>query len=55
MSMASTSNVVCADSGEATINSTNVHFHGLNIPPLCHQDDVINTLIQPGSATPSSR
>jgi FtsP/CotA-like multicopper oxidase with cupredoxin domain len=49
MNMASTSAITCADSGEATINSTNVHFHGLNIPPVCHQDDVIDTLIQPGS------
>jgi FtsP/CotA-like multicopper oxidase with cupredoxin domain len=40
----------CGDSGTATINSTNVHFHGLNVPPICHQDDVITTLIQP--ATP---
>jgi FtsP/CotA-like multicopper oxidase with cupredoxin domain len=28
-------------------NSTNLHFHGLNVPPTCGQDDVINTLIQP--------
>ncbi len=28
-------------------NTTNIHFHGLNIPPVCHQDDVLNTLIQP--------
>jgi FtsP/CotA-like multicopper oxidase with cupredoxin domain len=27
--------------------STNVHFHGLNVPPVCHQDDVLTTLIQP--------
>ena len=26
-----------------------MHFHGLNVPPICHQDDVINTLIQPNS------
>jgi len=32
-------------------NTTNLHFHGLNVPPICHQDDVINTLIQP-SKTP---
>ena len=32
-------------------NTTNLHFHGLNVPPLCHQDDVITTLIQP-STTP---
>jgi FtsP/CotA-like multicopper oxidase with cupredoxin domain len=29
---------------------TNVHFHGLSIPPVCHQDDVINTAIQSGDA-----
>ena len=33
--------------GDVTVNSTNLHFHGLNVPPVCHQDDVINTLIQP--------
>jgi FtsP/CotA-like multicopper oxidase with cupredoxin domain len=32
-------------------NTTNLHFHGLNVPPVCHQDDVVNTLIQP-SPTP---
>jgi len=30
-----------------TLASTNVHFHGLNVPPICHQDDVLTTLIQP--------
>jgi FtsP/CotA-like multicopper oxidase with cupredoxin domain len=29
-------------------NTTNLHFHGLNVPPVCHQDDVITTLIQTG-------
>lgn len=29
-------------------STTNVHFHGLNVPPICHQDDVIYTLIQSG-------
>ena len=23
--------------------STNLHFHGLTVPPVCHQDDVLNT------------
>jgi FtsP/CotA-like multicopper oxidase with cupredoxin domain len=41
---------VCGDTGTPTINSTNVHFHGLNVPPGCHQDDVLTTLIQPGTA-----
>ena|SRR6202050_4227697 len=36
----------CA-SNEVTVESTNVHFHGLSIPPVCHQDDVLNTSIQP--------
>jgi FtsP/CotA-like multicopper oxidase with cupredoxin domain len=28
--------------------STNLHFHGLSVPPVCHQDDVLNTFISPG-------
>jgi len=28
--------------------STNLHFHGLTVPPVCHQDDVLKTSIQPG-------
>ena len=34
--------------GEMSASSTNVHFHGLNVPPLCHQDDVLNTVIESG-------
>jgi FtsP/CotA-like multicopper oxidase with cupredoxin domain len=30
-----------------TATSTNLHFHGLTVPPLCHQDDVLTTFIQP--------
>jgi FtsP/CotA-like multicopper oxidase with cupredoxin domain len=37
----------CAD-GEMTGTSTNIHFHGLDVPPVCHQDDVLNTMIRPG-------
>src|ERR1700733_2357298 len=33
-----------------TAASTNLHFHGLNVPPTCHQDEVIHTLVQPGEA-----
>jgi FtsP/CotA-like multicopper oxidase with cupredoxin domain len=39
----------CGDGGAETLSSTNVHFHGLNVAPTCHQDDVLNTLIQPGT------
>jgi FtsP/CotA-like multicopper oxidase with cupredoxin domain len=31
-----------------TRESTNLHFHGLSIPPACHQDDVLHTSTQPG-------
>jgi FtsP/CotA-like multicopper oxidase with cupredoxin domain len=37
----------CA-SGAATPVSANLHFHGLTVPPTCHQDDVITTSIRPG-------
>ena len=29
--------------------STNLHFHGLMIPPACRQDDVLRTMIAPGA------
>jgi FtsP/CotA-like multicopper oxidase with cupredoxin domain len=28
--------------------STNLHFHGITVPSVCHQDDVLHTSIQPG-------
>jgi FtsP/CotA-like multicopper oxidase with cupredoxin domain len=28
--------------------ATNMHFHGLTVPPVCHQDDVLKTSILPG-------
>ena len=31
-----------------TATSANLHFHGLTVPALCHQDDVLNTSMQPG-------
>jgi FtsP/CotA-like multicopper oxidase with cupredoxin domain len=49
MDMSAPAGATCGDTGTATIDSTNVHFHGLNIPPICHQDDVLTTLIQPGT------
>jgi FtsP/CotA-like multicopper oxidase with cupredoxin domain len=27
--------------------ATNLHFHGMNLPPKCHQDEVISTLVAP--------
>jgi FtsP/CotA-like multicopper oxidase with cupredoxin domain len=37
----------CA-SANVTATSTNLHFHGLTVPAVCHQDDVLKTAIQPG-------
>ena len=37
-------------SGVMSSVSTNLHFHGLTIPPVCHQDDVMKTSVQPGDA-----
>jgi FtsP/CotA-like multicopper oxidase with cupredoxin domain len=37
-------------SGAMTPTSTNLHFHGTTLPPVCHQDDVLRTSIQPGDA-----
>jgi FtsP/CotA-like multicopper oxidase with cupredoxin domain len=37
-------------SGAMTPVSTNLHFHGLTVPPVCHQDDVLRTSVQPSEA-----
>jgi FtsP/CotA-like multicopper oxidase with cupredoxin domain len=37
-------------SGAMTATSSNLHFHGLTAPPVCHQDDVLKTSIQPDDA-----
>jgi FtsP/CotA-like multicopper oxidase with cupredoxin domain len=36
--------------GAMQATSTNLHFHGLTVPATCHQDDVMRTLIETGSA-----
>lgn len=38
-------------SGAMTPTSSNLHFHGLTVPPVCHQDDVLKTSIQPYDPT----
>jgi FtsP/CotA-like multicopper oxidase with cupredoxin domain len=40
---------ICGDS-EMNGASTNLHFHGANIAPTCHQDDVLHTLVNSGSS-----
>jgi FtsP/CotA-like multicopper oxidase with cupredoxin domain len=34
--------------GEMNPAATNFHFHGLAIPPVCHEDETLKTLIEPG-------
>ncbi len=36
--------------GMMTESATNLHFHGMALPPRCHQDESIHTLIAPGKA-----
>ncbi len=45
MSVRATANDPCSG-GTMVATSTNIHFHGLNIPPVCHQDDVLNTDVE---------
>ena len=32
--------------GTMVATSTNIHFHGLNIPPKCHEDEILTTDIE---------
>jgi FtsP/CotA-like multicopper oxidase with cupredoxin domain len=38
------------DNATMSLTSTNLHFHGLTVPAICHQDDVLKTSIQPGAS-----
>ena len=33
--------------GTMSAAATNLHFHGLSLPPVCHQDETLRTLVQP--------
>jgi len=37
----------CAGEGSMVASATNLHFHGLAIPPACHQDEVLTTSVLP--------
>jgi len=47
MSMASRPSTSCG-AGQMDSSSMNIHFHGLNASPTCHQDEVIHTLVNSG-------
>jgi FtsP/CotA-like multicopper oxidase with cupredoxin domain len=38
----------CAGGRAMNSSMTNLHFHGMTIPPVCHQDEVIRTAVAPG-------
>jgi FtsP/CotA-like multicopper oxidase with cupredoxin domain len=33
-----------------TPSSVNIHYHGTNVPPVCHQDEVIKTMVNVGES-----
>ena len=39
----------CTPGAMMTSASVNIHYHGTNTPPLCHQDEVITTLVNAAS------
>jgi len=49
MQMSTNASVVC---GAATMDasSMNIHYHGTNVSPACHSDEVIHTLINSGQS-----
>jgi FtsP/CotA-like multicopper oxidase with cupredoxin domain len=38
----------CA-SAAMSLTSTNLHFHGLTVPPVCHEDEVLKTSVAAGA------
>jgi FtsP/CotA-like multicopper oxidase with cupredoxin domain len=38
----------CAGAAAHTPSTTNLHFHGLEIAPVCHQDETLYTSVEPG-------
>jgi FtsP/CotA-like multicopper oxidase with cupredoxin domain len=37
----------CGDA-QPTTSSINIHYHGTNVSPVCHQDNVLRTVVNPG-------
>lgn len=49
MTMAMSADKQCGDS-IMTATSMNIHYHGTNTSPVCHQDEVIHTVINSGQS-----
>jgi FtsP/CotA-like multicopper oxidase with cupredoxin domain len=49
MSMAMSPAAACGAT-TMTATSVNIHYHGTNTPPTCHQDEVIRTMVNSGES-----
>jgi FtsP/CotA-like multicopper oxidase with cupredoxin domain len=47
---AATASTSSACNGMMSTTATNIHFHGMNVPPVCGQDEVVHTLVAPGQS-----
>jgi FtsP/CotA-like multicopper oxidase with cupredoxin domain len=50
LSRDATTSTSSACNGVMSASATNIHFHGTNVAPVCGQDEVVHTLIQPGQS-----
>ncbi|NYF78116.1 multicopper oxidase domain-containing protein [Granulicella arctica] len=50
LSAKDTSSSSSACNGVMSANASNIHFHGMNVAPVCGQDEVVRTLVQPGQS-----
>ena len=45
-----TTSASSACNGAMSASASNIHFHGTNVAPVCGQDEVVHTLVQPGQS-----
>ena len=48
--MSTNASDVCGPATIVNSSSLNVHYHGTNISPACHGDDVLQTIINSGES-----
>ena len=50
MELSSSDRTVLCAAANMTPSSVNVHYHGTNISPTCHSDEVIHTMVNSGES-----
>ena len=50
MTLSASADTTSACNGAMGADVTNIHFHGTNVAPVCGQDEVVHTLVQPGQS-----